>query len=153
MDAEIRFFMTTDDEADFLQFANKHVDEIVKGQKESSGLEPKQRFILGDCELLYTPTLLEENTLYSGVLEIRIEAEDTCKNQLRANSTYKKLRNWIKKKYWSRLAFINKNKNDRLMPSRIHWLGPDAKKWKEENSEKHVLKLSKTSWMAFEIGF
>ena len=149
MDAEIRFFMTTNDEVEFLEFANKHVDEIKLGQ----GIESKQQFIIGDCKLLYTPTLLEENTMYSGVLEIRVESENICNNQLKANTTYKKLRNWIKKKYWSRLAYINKLKKDKLTPSRIHWLAPDAKKWKEANPEKHILKLSKTSWMVFDIGF
>jgi hypothetical protein len=39
------------------------------------------------------------------------------------------------------------------MPSRIHWLAPEAKKWKEETPEKNTLKLSKTSWMVFDIGF
>ncbi len=148
MDAEIRFFMTLKDEADFLDFAKKHVDEIKKNN------ESKQQLIVGDCELLYTPTLIENKTMYSGVLEIRIEnTESACKNQLRANASYKKLRNWLKKKYWSRLAYINKAKKDKLMPSRIHWLGPDAKKWKEADSVNHKLQLSKTSWMIFEIGF
>ena len=123
MDAEIRFFMTLDDEAEFLEFANKHVDEI----KQDGSL--KQHFIIDECEIHYTPTLIEDNTMYSGVLEIRIMAEDICKGQLRASSVYKKLRNWLKKNYWSRLAFFNKTKNDKLMPSRIHWLGPEAKKW------------------------
>jgi len=147
MDAEIRFFMTTGDEAEFLEFASKHIDKIKKGSTL------KQHFIIDECELLYTSTQLEGNTMYSGVLEIRIMAEDTCKGQLRASSVYKKLRNWLKKNYWSRLAFINKNKKDKLMPSRIHWLGPEAKKWKEENPQKRILKLSKTSWMEFDIGF
>jgi hypothetical protein len=147
MDAEIRFFMTPDDEAEFIGFANKHIDVIKQGN------ELKQHFVIDECELLFTPTQLEDNTMYSGVLEIRIGAEDSCKGQLRATIIYKKLRNWIKKKYWSRLAFINKTKKNKLMPSRIHWLAPEAKKWKEENPEKHTLKLSKTSWMVFDIGF
>ncbi len=147
MDAEIRFFMTTGDEEEFLAFASKHIDKIEKGASA------KQRFMIDECELLYTPTKLEDNTMYSGVLEVRILAENTCKGQLRATSVYKKLRNWLKKHYWSRLAFINKNKKDKLMPSRIHWLGPEAKKWKEEDPENHILKLSKTSWMVFDIGF
>ena len=147
MDAEIRFFMTMGDEAEFLEFASKHIDEIKKGKSL------KQHFIIDECELLYTPTKVENNTMYSGVLEIRTTAEDTCKGQLRASNTYKKIRNWLKKKYWSRLAFINKAKKDKLMPSRIHWLGPEAKKWKQEDPQNHILKLSKTSWMVFDIGF
>jgi len=147
MDAEIRFFMTPGDETEFLAFASKHIDKIEQG------CSLQQRFIIDECELLYTPTQLEDTVMYSGVLEIRIAAENSCKGQLRATSIYKKLRNWIKKKYWSRLAFINKNKKDKLMPSRIHWLGPEAKIWKEEDAKNHVLKLSKTSWMVFDIGF
>ena len=149
MDAEIRFFMTSKDEADFIAFAKIHIDEILPSDSQ------QQRFTIGDCELLFTPTLIEESTMYSGVLEIRIDAtaDTVCKNQMRANLSYKKLRNWIKKKYWSRLAFINEKKNNTLMPSRIHWLAPDAKKWKEADPEKHQLKLSKTSWMVFDIGW
>ena len=148
MDAEIRFFMTDKDEAEFLQFANKHIDEVI----ENNTL--KQNFVIGDCELLYTPTILEDNIMYSGVLEIRIEnSESACKDQLRANAAYKKCRNWLKKNYWSRLAYINKTKKDKLMPTRIHWLAPDAKIWKEADPEQHILKLSKTSWMVFDIGF
>ena len=147
MDAEIRFFMTPEDEATFINFAQKHIDEVVMTDS------PKQRFIVGDCELLFTPTQSEGNTLYSGVLEIRIDAtdENSCKNQMRANMSYKKLRNWIKKNYWSRLAFLNKR--DQLAPSRIHWLAPEAKIWKESDPENHLLKLSKTSWMVFDIGY
>ena len=149
MDAEIRFFMTSEDEATFVAFAKKHIDEIILSDTLI------QRFVVGDCDLLFTPTVAEGDTLYSGVLEIRIDASDdsACKNQMRANASYKKLRNWLKKNYWSRLAYINKTKKDQLMPSRIHWLAPEAKKWKEADPESHLLKLSKTSWMVFNIGF
>jgi hypothetical protein len=150
MDAEIRFFMTDKDEEAFLAVVNKNVDQIL--QTDTSQL----RLIVGDCELLYTPTQIEGNTLYTGVLEIRttnIKLETTCNDQVQASKTYKKLRNWIKKNYWSRLAYINKTKKDQLMPTRIHWLAPQAKKWKEADPKKHHLKLSKTSWMVFDIGF
>jgi hypothetical protein len=150
MDAEIRFFMTETDEEEFFKVVNKTVDQVIKTGS------PQQRLLVGDCELLYTPTLTEGNTLYTGVLEIRtsnIKLESVCKDQIRASKAYKKLRNWIKKNYWSRLAYINKTKKDQLMPTRIHWLAPEAKKWKESDPENHLLKLSKTSWMVFDIGF
>jgi hypothetical protein len=148
MDAEIRFFMTANDEKDFIEFANQTIDKIELDDSI------KQRFIVGGCELQFTPTSIEDNVMYSGVLEIRIENnEQACKDQTRANASYKKCRNWIKKNYWSRLAYINKNKKNKLMPSRIHWLAPEAKKWKESDPQNHVLKLSRTSWMVFEIGF
>ena len=92
--------------------------------------------------------------MYTGVFEIRIKNNDNaCENQIRANASYKKLRNWIKKNYWSCLAFINENKKNKLTPSCIHWLAPDAKAWKESDEKNHLLKLSKTSWMTFDIGF
>lgn len=147
MDAEIQFFMTEKDESDFLDFARTLVDSI---DKNSIPL----RLILGDCELLFTPSSLEENTLFTGKLEIRLgKAELNYKDLERAKSAFRKLRNKIKKSYWSRLAYLDKNKNDKLTPSRVHWLGADAKKWKEADPEKHILKLSKTSWMVFDIGF
>ena len=147
MDAEIQFFMTEKDESDFLDDAKTLVDSI---DKSSIPL----RLILGDCELLFTPSSLEENTLYTGKLEIRLgKAELDYKDLERAKSVFRKLRNKIKKSYWSRLAYLDKNKNDKLTPSRVHWLGADAKKWKEADPEKHILKLSKTSWMVFDIGF
>lgn len=148
MDAEIRFFMTAKDEAEFIAVVEAIVDEI------DTKNPLKQRFLIGDCELFFTPTLMEDEVMYSGVLETRIENnDDACKDQIRANASYKKLRNWIKKHYWSRLAFINKDKKDKLMPSRIHWLAPEAKIWKESDEKNHLLKLSKTSWMTFDIGF
>ena len=150
MDAEIRFFMTTEDEAEFLAVVNKHVDDILQTETR------KQRLLVGDCELFYTPTLSEDNTLYTGALEIRttnISQGAVCKDEAQAIKTYKKLRNWIKKNYWSRLAYIDKTKNNQLTPSRIHWLAPHAKRWKESDPENHNLKLSRTSWMTFDIGF
>lgn len=147
MDAEIQFFMTEKDESDFLDYASTLVDRI---DKNSMPL----RLIMGDCELFFTPSSLEENTLFAGKLEIRLsKARADFKDLERAKSVFRKLRNKIKKNYWSRLAYLDKNKNDKLTPSRVHWLGVEAKKWKEADPEKHVLKLSKTSWMVFEIGF
>ena len=147
MDAEIQFFMTKQDEQEFLEFAEKQIDHM---EQDAS----IKRLIIGDCELLFTPSVKEENTLYTGKLEIRLGNTAINYNDLeRAKSSFRKLRNSIKKKYWSRLAYKDKNKKDRLTPSRVHWLGPNAKQWKDENPEQHQLKLSKTSWMTFEIGF
>jgi len=147
MDAEIQFFMTEKDESDFLAFVETQIDRMDKSQNP-------YRFILGDCELYFTPSVLEENTLYTGNLEIRLgKANLGYKDLERAKAVFRKLRNKIKKNYWSRLAYLDKNKNDKLTPSRVHWLGVDAKKWKQTDPEKHILKLSKTSWMVFDIGF
>jgi len=147
MDAEILFFMTEKDQTVFLNFAESFTDSI----KNETSI---YRLILGDCELLFTPSQTKDNVMVTGSLKIRLgNSENACKDQERAKSAFRKLRNNLKKNYWSRLAYLNKNKKDKLTPSRNHWLGPDAKKWKEADSENHTLKLSETSWMEFEIGF
>lgn len=147
MDAEILFFMSEADQKTFFVEVEKHCDRIETRTDMF-------HLIIGDCYLQFTPTLFEESTLYCGRLEIRMgSTEKNCKNQEKAKSVFRKLRNWIKKHYWSRLAYLNKNKRDKLTPSRNHWLGPDAKRWKETNPTHNILKLSKTSWMQFDIGF
>lgn len=151
MDAEILFFMTTKDQADFFKFAGSHCDSIVEESKNKV-------FVLhiGSCQLLFTPSVLEANTLYIGKLEIRLnELSDQLDiiDQERIKSIFRKLRNWIKKYYWSRLAYLNQNKKNKLSPSRNHWLGPDAKAWKEDDQKNRFLKLSHTSWMVFELGY
>ncbi len=146
MDAEIQFFMCHKDEQEFIEFASTLIDEVkIKDQMI--------HLTIDDCTLIVTPSLMEKGTLYKGQLEIRASyCDPTNKGYERAKSIFRKLRNWIKKKYWSRLAYIDKNKKDKLIPSRVHWLAPEAKKWKEKNIEGHFLKLSPTSWMVFDIG-
>ena len=147
MDAEIQFFMTDKDESDFLEFAKTQVDSIDNSTNPI-------RLILGDCTLFFTPSITESNTMFMGKLEISTNKADLKYQDLeRAKSSFRKLRNKIKKDFWSRLAYLDKNKKNRLTPSRTHWLGADAKKWKESDPDKHILKLSKTSWMVFDIGF
>lgn len=147
MDAEILFFMTEVDQKNFILHVEDECDLITK-QVDSI------LFHVGDSYLQFTPSLFEKDTLYCGKLEIHSDNSDVeTKDHERTKATYRKLRNWLKKTYWSRLAYNNKNKKDKLTPSRNHWLGPDAKQWKENNLEEHFLKLSKTSWMIFDIGY
>lgn len=147
MDAEILFFMTELDQRNFLLEVEKQCDQI---QKEAD----YYLFLVGESYLQFTPTLSQDNTLYCGKLEIRSGSlEGVSKDQEQAKATFRKLRNWLKKTYWSRLAYSNKNKKDKLTPSRNHWLGPDAKEWKETKPDVHSLKLSASSWMTFDIGY
>jgi len=151
MDAEILFFMSTKDQADFLEIAGRQCDSIVE--------DPQTRVLLlhiGSCQLLFMPSIIEKNTLFTGKLEIRmsdLSDQVDIQDQERAKSVFRKLRNWLKKNYWSRLAYLNQNKKDKITPSRNHWLGPDAKLWKETDEKMRFLKLSQTSWMVFELGY
>ena len=151
MDAEILFFMTLKDQSNFLEVASSHCDSIAEETQS-------KRLILtiDSCHLLFTPSILQANTLFVGKLEIRLSAHSdqiNLRDQNRTKSIFRKLRNWIKKHYWSRLAYLNQNKNNKLTPSRNDWLGPDAKRWKKGNVKTRRLKLSQTSWMVFELGY
>ena len=151
MDAEILFFMTSKDQSNFLEIVSIHCDSMVQ-KADSTAL----KLYVGSCYLLFTPSILEGNTLFSGKLEIRMSDysdEVNLKDQERTKSVFRKLRNWLKKQYWSRLAYLNQNKKGKLTPSRNHWLGQDAKLWKERDEKIRLLRLSPTSWMVFELGY
>lgn len=149
MDAEIQFFMTETDQKQFLDFAQSVVDKISMEQDSTT-----IHLAVGDVALFFTPSSMEGDTLYTGKLEIRLGRSDLPMKTIEpAKKAFRKLRNWIKKHYFSRLAYRDKNKKNKLTPTRVHWLGMDAKKWKEANPEEHHLKLSPTSWMEFDIGF
>jgi len=150
MNAEILFFMTSKDQDDFIKEAEKYCESFSK-TKVSKDL----MFHIGECSLFFVSSKLDGNTLYTGKLEIRLSnhsADIDIRDKERAKTVFRTLRNWIKQHYWSRLAYLNQNKNNKLTPSRNYWLGPDARVWKEADKG-HLLKLSKTSWMLFEIGY
>lgn len=144
MESEQQFFMTEKDQEAFFDF--------VKGLVDSIGLVEETQnyqFSIDDCSLIFTPSPQDKNTLYAGKLNIKT---DDCKKEERTKKVYRKLKGWLKKNYWSRLAYLNIKKKNQLTPSRAYWVGPDAKNWKDEDPENHVFKLSTTSWMVFDIG-
>jgi len=143
--------MSAKDQYDFFEVAEPYfssIEEDVQNKIFS--------FKIGGCQLLFTPSTREDNIIYTGKLEIRLNPISNNSNLQDVNQTkeaFRKLRNWLKKHYWSRLAYNNKNKGNKLTPSRNYWLGPDAKLWKDANEGNRQLKLSKTSWMIFELGY
>jgi len=151
MNAEIQFFMTVKDQLEFLEFAKLHCDSITKLSDSDTML-----LKVSNSHLTYQPSALLNSILFTGKLEISLSpCPDSLSNidSERTKTLFRTLRNWIKKHYSSRLAYLNQNKNGKLTPARSYWLAPDAQMWKESNQEKHILKLSPTSWMEFEIGY
>jgi len=144
MESELQFFMTKKDQDVFLDFVKDLVDSINPVDENQTYL-----FTIDDCSLIFIPSPQEKNILYAGKLNIKTE---NCKQEERTKKVYRKLRNWLKKHYWSRLAYLNVKKNNKLTPSRAYWVGSDAKSWKDEDPDNHIFKLSATSWMVFEIG-
>lgn len=144
MESELQFFMTKKDQNAFFDFVEDLVDRIDQVEETETYL-----FSIDDCSLIFTPSPYKKNILYTGKLNIKTES---CRKEERTKKVYRKLKNWLKKNYWSRLAYLNINKNNQLTPSRAYWVGPDAKRWKDEDPEDHIFKLSATSWMVFDIG-
>ena len=142
MKAELQFFMTAKDMSDFLQFAQDKVDII----------ENSQRFVIGDCEINLEPSLITDNTIFIGHINIDTGSNDqSCNDQERAKSVFRSLRNWLKKNYTCKLSTATLENKDKQSMSRSHWLGPDARRWKEEDENKHLLRLSQTSSAIFEV--
>ena len=145
MQSELQFFMSETDQSHFFAFVRELVDAVS---------EDRSTLHIGDCVMTFTPSSFADNTLFTGKLSINTidQAGVACHDEERAKTVFRKIKKWLKKHYWSRLAFLNKHKKNKLTPSRAYWLGPDAKKWKDANPDQHILKLSATSWMVFEIG-
>ncbi|MEE9494725.1 MAG: hypothetical protein V3W04_15300 [Gammaproteobacteria bacterium] len=146
MKAEIYFFMTAPDAEAFI----KHVEELVDSIEEHS---ESSIFIIGDCQIEYLPSIMIESSLLTGSIAIDSGGIDNgCTQYLRANKTYKALRNWIKKGYYSRLCTWTEGEDMQATSSRTRdlWLGPDAKKNKESNNDMQ-LRLSLTSDVLFDL--
>ena len=144
MKAEIQFFMTAQDAEVFINHVKGLVDSInVNG--DSSLL------IIGDCQIVYTPSVLSENTLLAGSIAIDSGGIDEgCSQHLKANSIYKKLRKWIKNNYTNRLCTWTEGDADNASRIRDFWLGPDARQRKEHDKEM-LLRLSLTSSTLFDL--
>ena len=70
-----------------------------------------QCLYIGECILKLTPSYFDGDILYTGKIVINTGTIDEhCKEADRAQKVYRKLRNWMKKHYWSRLAYLNKLK-------------------------------------------
>ena len=144
MKAELQFFMLDTDTAQFQEFAQQYIDRI-------DVIEEKIHFIIGDCEVLFTPSKLIGETLLMGKIAINSGGvDDGLKDQTRANNTYRQLRNWIKKNYFGRLSTWTEGKEEKSSRSRNLWLGMAAKKWAEENPDS-TMRLTETSSIIFGI--
>lgn len=150
MKAELQFFMSSQDTEAFLAFASNHIDRHEERENTESQ-EAELVFVVGDCELIFKPSRLIDNTLLIGSLSINSGGlDDGLNDQTRANNTYRQLRNWIKKHYYSRLSTWTDGNENKLSRTRNHWLGSDAKQWKQANPDAQLC-LSENYGVFFDI--
>lgn len=144
MKAEIQLFMTATDSEEFMSL----VDELVNSVKEVDG---SFLFMIGDCEIVYTPSVLSGFTLSAGSIAINSGGIDKgCKQRLKADGIFKKLRKWIKKNYTNRLCTWTGGDTDKVSRVRDFWIGPDARQRKESDNEL-LLRLSLASSTFFDM--
>ena len=143
MKAEIQFLMSPKDTDEFIAFAKQSVDDHD---------EDSECFRIGDCEINFQPSVMPNAmTIIIGYIAINSGGlDDGCKDQNRANKTYRELRNFIKKRYYNRLSTWTEGQKEKANRSRNHWLGPDAQHWKTENPNA-LMRLSNSSSILFDI--
>ncbi|HIO93269.1 MAG TPA: hypothetical protein EYG68_10580 [Leucothrix mucor] len=141
MKAELQLLMLPSDAEAFLNFAKNHVDAI----------EDNQRLIVGDCELTFQASEQSGHTLFVGRLNINSGGlDDGCKDSTRANNIYRELRKWVKKNYDNRLSTWEEGKEEKMGRTRNQWLAPDAKAWKQSNTDAEI-RFSASSTVYFDI--
>ena len=141
MKAELQFFMLPSDAQVFIDFAKNHIDSLT----------PDNHFAIGDCLLEFKPSQQIENTLTVGTLSINSGGlDDGCSDHLRANKTYRILRNWIKDQYDNRLSSWIETQESKIGRTRNQWLAPDAKSWKQQNDDA-IMRFSSQSPVFFGI--
>jgi len=141
MKAELQFFAMPDDAEEFLTFAKDKVDSI----------ENNHRFVVGDCEILYTASVIDNVMLLIGSVAINTGTVDnSCVDQERAKSIYRSLRKWFKKNYSNKLSTYSLDDSEKVALARNHWVSPAAIAWKKADSQRQ-LKLYATSPIVFEL--
>ncbi|WP_321533036.1 hypothetical protein [uncultured Desulfuromonas sp.] len=130
MRSEFQFFMGNKDQDDFLEFAEAYVDEIDKSPKAC------WKLFIDDCYIQFIPSRIHDGDLISGRIAIAthgLDKEPTCEKRAEAEKIYKKFRNWLKKTYTNKMTCRNIYRPESAQLSKHLWVGPDAKKWKQEN--------------------
>ena len=141
MKAELQFFAMPEDAEELLAFAKQKVDAI----------EDNMRLIVGDCQLVYTAGIIQDDILLAGSLVINTgPVDDSCADQERAKAVYRDLRKWFKKNYSNKLNTYMLEGERSDSAARNHWISSTAKTWKQADG-KRLLKLYDTSPVAFDI--
>ena len=141
MKAELQFFAMPDDVEEVLALVKHKVDVI----------ENNHRLVIGDCEVHYNPSVINDNILLMGTVAINTgTVADSCAAQERAKSVYRTLRKWLKKNYSNQLNTYQLVGDRKDKAARNHWISPAAIAWKAEN-EAHLLKVLENSQTAFNI--
>lgn len=146
MRSEFQFFMGDKDQNDFLEFAAPYVSEIDKSPKTY------WKLFINDCYIQFFPSRIQDGDLISGRIAIAahgLDKEPTCENRSEAEMIYKKFRNWLKKIYTNKLTCRNIYRPESSQLSKHLWVGPEAKKWKQDNEG--CLKQIPGGFVVFEL--
>jgi hypothetical protein len=146
MRSEFQFFMAIKDQEDFLDFAGQYIHKIDKSPKIF------WKLFIEDCYIQFEPSRKQDVDLISGRIAIAthgLDKEPTCHNGEEAEKVYKKFRYWLKIRYSNKLSCHNIHKPESKQVSKHFWIGPNAVKWKQNNSG--FLKQFPNGFVLFEI--
>ena len=138
--SELQTIMTSEDETEFLAFAENLVDRLDKDSKYQYFL------IKDDCRIQFLRSRIENGVLLSGRIAVGSLQGDKVKGAVKV---YRQLQRWIKKHYFNKLTVKNINISDSKRPYNKVWLGPCAKRAAIESDI--VLSQGQKAVVVFEI--
>ncbi len=119
MRSQLQFFMTSEDEAEFVSLAGGLVDSI----DHSSDVQWFLR--IGDCCIQLLRCRADKRQLIAGRLALATSGfGGESESAARAENAYKKMRNWLKRSYMNRMACRNVQIEGSRMTLSTFWASP-----------------------------
>lgn len=103
MRSQFQFFMTTEDEPEFVSIAEEMSDDIYRRSNFLWFLR------VGDCPIQLLRSRVQDGELISGRIAIATTGPKTTtyKSAIEGERAYKRLRNWMKKSYSNEMTCRN----------------------------------------------
>ncbi len=138
--------MSVEDQNEFLHFCREHIDSIDESPDVYWFL------MVGDCPIQLLHSKCKDDVLISGRIAIATHGfQIQCNDAERAEKVFKKLRNWIKKRYNNHLNCRSIYGEGKTSPVKNFWVGTDAIRWKAEKNERLFKQLSFDGAIVFEF--
>jgi hypothetical protein len=119
MRSEFQFFMTAEDEAEFVLFAEPLAERLERASDTQWFLR------IGDCAVQFLRSRLHRGELISGRIALATSGFGLCcKAADECERLYKRLRSWLKKSYSNRMTCRNIRIKNSRMAIRTLWVSP-----------------------------
>ena len=145
MRSEFQFFMTADDEDEFVSFAEKMSDSVDRDS------DIQWFFLVGDCRIQLLRSRIQGGDLISGRISIATTGFGLSYDSgADGERVYKRLRSWLKKTYSNNMTCRNVNIENSIMEIRNFWMSPRVFQLLRDDPTV-ILKQSVGGFVVFEI--